>query len=124
MKEAQTQENVTVRWDIGLNKKRIAYFCFAQQESEMRLVTGDELQLRHPGDAQRAPWQSQGTVVRLTASEEVGIELRSQANVPVDTNHGFSVDLVWKAIAYDRMQTALKTFAVDETSVSGYIYHR
>jgi len=31
---------------------------------------------------------------------------------------------VWKAIAYERMQTALKTFAVDETSVSGYIYHR
>ena len=124
MKEAQTQEGVTVRWDMGLNKKRIAYFTFAQKDTDMRLVTGDELQLRHPGDGHRAAWQSQGTVVRLTASEEVGIELRSQANVPVDAHHGFSVDLVWKAIAYDRMQTALKTFAVDETSVSGYIYHR
>ena len=124
MKEAQTQEGVTVRWDMGLNKKRIAYFTFAQKDTDMRLVTGDELQLRHPGDGLRAAWQSQGTVVRLTASEEVGIELRSQANVPIDTHHGFSVDLVWKAIAYDRMQTALKTFAVDETSVSGYIYHR
>ena len=124
MKEAQTQEGVTVRWDMGLNKKRIAYFTFSQKDTDMRLVTGDELQLRHAGDGHRAAWQSQGTVVRLTASEEVGIELRSQANVPVDTHHGFSVDLVWKAIAYDRMQTALKTFAVDETSVSGYIYHR
>ena len=26
MKESQSQENITVRWDIGLNKKRIAYF--------------------------------------------------------------------------------------------------
>lgn len=25
---------------------------------------------------------------------------------------------------YSRMQSALKTFAVDETSVSGYIYHK
>lgn len=124
MKEAQTQEGVTVRWDMGLNKKRLAYFTFAQKDTDMRLVTGDELLLRHGGDGQRAAWQSQGTVVRLTASEEVGLELRSQANVPIDTHHGFSVDLVWKAIAYDRMQTALKTFAVDETSVSGYIYHR
>lgn len=34
------------------------------------------------------------------------------------------LDFVWKAVSYDRMQVALKTFAVDDTSVSGYIYHR
>lgn len=34
------------------------------------------------------------------------------------------VGFVWKAVSYDRMQVALKTFAVDDTSVSGYIYHR
>ena len=28
------------------------------------------------------------------------------------------------ATSYDRMQSALKTFAVDDTSVSGYLYHR
>lgn len=28
MKESQSKDNVTVRWDIGLNKKRIAYFVF------------------------------------------------------------------------------------------------
>ena len=47
MKEQQTQENVTVRWDMGLNKKRIAYFMMGQDE--LRIVTGDELSLRHPG---------------------------------------------------------------------------
>ena len=93
MKEAQTQEGVTVRWDMGLNKKRIAYFTFAQKDTDMRLVTGDELLLRHAGDGGRAAWQCQGTVVRLTAAEEVGLELRSQANVPIDTHHGFSVGL-------------------------------
>lgn len=34
------------------------------------------------------------------------------------------IEFVWKAVSYDRMQVALKTFAVDDTSVSGYIYHR
>ena len=28
MKESQSKDNLTVRWDIGLNKKRIAYFVF------------------------------------------------------------------------------------------------
>ncbi|KAL7233777.1 hypothetical protein ACSBR1_017398 [Camellia fascicularis] len=28
MKECQSKDNVTVRWDVGLNKKRIAYFVF------------------------------------------------------------------------------------------------
>ena len=28
LKESQTQDNIVVRWDIGLNKKRIAYFVF------------------------------------------------------------------------------------------------
>lgn len=123
MKEQQTQDGITVRWDIGLNKKRIAFFNFTQPESEFRMISGDELLLRHPGDESHPPWQASGSVVRLTASEEVGIELKA-SDAPTDLNHNFSVDLVWKSIAYDRMQTALKTFAVDETSVSGYIYHR
>lgn len=42
----------------------------------------------------------------------------------MDVTSGFSVDFVWKSTSFDRMQAAMKTFAVDETSVSGYIYHR
>ena len=34
------------------------------------------------------------------------------------------MEFVWKSTTYDRMQNAMKTFAVDETSVSGYLYHR
>lgn len=26
LKESQTQDNIVVRWDVGLNKKRITYF--------------------------------------------------------------------------------------------------
>jgi regulator of nonsense transcripts 1 len=28
MKESQSKDNLTIRWDIGLNKKRVAYFVF------------------------------------------------------------------------------------------------
>lgn len=31
VKEAQTQENITVRWDMGLNKRRIAWYTPANQ---------------------------------------------------------------------------------------------
>ncbi|KAL8088976.1 regulator of nonsense transcripts 1 homolog [Apium graveolens] len=123
MKESQSKDNLTIRWDIGLNKKRIAYFVFPKEDNELRLVPGDELRLRYSGDAAHPAWQSVGHVVKLTAQEEVALELRASQGVPVDVNHGFSVDFVWKSTSFDRMQGAMKTFAVDETSVSGYIYH-
>ena len=124
MREQQTQQNVTVRWDLGLNRKRIAFFQFPNLDAELRLVPGDELKLSHQGGDSYAPWEGFGSVVRLSQSEEVGIELKQGSNPPTDRDRGFRVDFVWKSIAYDRMQTALRTFAVDETSVSGYIYHR
>ncbi|KAJ2420913.1 ATP-dependent RNA helicase, partial [Coemansia sp. RSA 2524] len=37
---------------------------------------------------------------------------------------GFSVDFVWKSTTFDRMQSAMKKFAVMESAVSEYIYHR
>uniref|UniRef100_A0A1D1Y515 Regulator of nonsense transcripts 1 n=1 Tax=Anthurium amnicola TaxID=1678845 RepID=A0A1D1Y515_9ARAE len=123
MKESQSKDNLTIRWDVGLNKKRIAYFVFPKEDNELRLVPGDELRLRYSGDAAHPAWQSVGHVIKLTAQEEVALELRASQGVPVDVNHGFSVDFVWKSTSYDRMQGAMKTFAVDETSVSGYIYH-
>lgn len=123
MKESQSKDNITIRWDIGLNKKRIAYFVFPKEDNEIRLVPGDELRLRYSGDAAHPSWQSVGHVIKLTAQEEVALELGASQGVPVDVNHGFSVDFVWKSTSFDRMQGAMKTFAVDETSVSGYIYH-
>ncbi|KAL3834964.1 hypothetical protein ACJIZ3_009700 [Penstemon smallii] len=123
MKESQSKDNITIRWDIGLNKKRVAYFVFPKEDNELRLVPGDELRLRYSGDAAHPSWHSVGHVIKLTAQEEVALELRASQGVPIDVSHGFSVDFVWKSTSFDRMQGAMKTFAVDETSVSGYIYH-
>ncbi len=54
------------------------------------------------------------------------MEIKSSAGVPVNDSGGsfFSIEFVWKATSFDRMQAALKKFAVDDASVSTYIYHR
>jgi regulator of nonsense transcripts 1 len=60
----------------------------------------------------------------IDVSDDVALELRRNDNTPADCTHNFSVDFVWKSTSFDRMQLAMKMFAVDETSVSGYIYHK
>jgi regulator of nonsense transcripts 1 len=45
MKESQTRSNITVKWETGLKKKKIAYFYFNSDDSELRIVTGDELKI-------------------------------------------------------------------------------
>ena len=54
---------------------------------------------------------------------EVALEMTSP-NCPVDITEGYTVEFVWKAVSFDRMQGALKTLAIDDTSVSGYLYHK
>eukprot|EP00397_Hematodinium_sp_SG-2012_P000957 GEMP01000958.1.p1 GENE.GEMP01000958.1~~GEMP01000958.1.p1 ORF type:complete len:998 (+),score=225.65 GEMP01000958.1:73-3066(+) len=129
VKESQTQDGVTVRWDVGLNKKRIAFFHFTKEDNEARLVPGDELRLRHlsyrGAGSSDDGWSCVGHVSKITINEEVALELRGpQSMGPWDVNHGFSVEFVWKSTSFDRMQSAMRTFAVDDTSVSGYLYHR
>lgn len=119
MKESQTKDNLSVHWDVGLNKKNVAYFFFPKEDNDLRLVAGDELKLKHVG----LNWESTGHIVKLTSNEEVALEIHSGGpSTPTHVNHGFSIDFLWKATSYDRMQAAMKTFAVDEMSVSGYLY--
>jgi hypothetical protein len=61
------------------------------------------------------------TLLSADVSDEIGLELRRTEGVPSECTHGFSADFVWKSTSFDRMQLAMKTFAVDEKSVSGYI---
>ncbi|KAF9261446.1 ATP dependent helicase [Marasmius fiardii PR-910] len=119
LKESQTQTDITVRWDLGLNQKRVAWFCLPKLESgEVRLAVGDELRLR--------PWEGVGHVIKIpnNVSDEVALELRRTEGVPSECTQNFAADFVWKSTSFDRMQLAMKTFAVDEKSVSGYIYHK
>ena len=126
LKESQTQDNIEVRWDVGLNKKITAYFNMSKNDSDFRLMSGDELRLRYLGDLQK-PWSGVGHVIRVPdgfGEDEVGIELKSNQGAPTGCSTNFVVDFVWKSTSFDRMQSALRKFAVDDSSVSAYIYHR
>ena len=74
VKESQTQENIEVRWHIGLNKKTIAYFNLAKNDNDLRLMHGDELRLRYLGDCHK-PWTGVGHVIKIPDNfgDEVGI---------------------------------------------------
>jgi len=125
LKESQTQDNIEVRWDVGLNKKITAYFNMAKNDGDVRLMPGDELRLRYLGDMQK-PWSGVGHVLKVADNfgDECCIELKSNQGAPTNCTSNFVVDFVWKSTSFDRMQTALKKFAVDDSSVSAYIYHR
>jgi regulator of nonsense transcripts 1 len=43
---------------------------------------------------------------------------------PVAQADGYELHFIWRSTSYDRMQTRLKRFAIDDASVSGYLYHR
>lgn len=44
--------------------------------------------------------------------------------IPDQIADDYVVEYIWKSTSFDRMQNALKTFAIDDTSVTGYIYHK
>lgn len=125
LKESQTQENIEVRWDVGLNKKTIAYFTLAKTDSDMKLMHGDELRLRYLGEMHKT-WAGVGHVIKVPDNygEDIGIELKNSSGAPTECTSNFVVDFIWKSTSFDRMQLALRKFAVDDTSVSQYIYHR
>jgi regulator of nonsense transcripts 1 len=91
MKEAQTENDITIRWDMGLNQKRLAWFSMPKLESgEVRLAVGDELRMKFVGATGGAMggmkglqalnkgswgggggemWESVGSVVKIPNSE-------------------------------------------------------
>ncbi|XP_034672274.1 regulator of nonsense transcripts 1 homolog [Drosophila subobscura] len=125
LKESATQENIEVRWDVGLNKKTIAYFTLAKTDSDMKLMHGDELRLRYVGEMY-SPWNEIGHVIKVPDNfgDDIGLELKSSTNAPVKCSSNFSVDFIWKCTSFDRMTRALRNFAMDRTSVSNFIYSR
>jgi regulator of nonsense transcripts 1 len=76
-----------------------------------------------PSDEEFA-WVGTG-VVRSVEDGEITLEMSgtgSDKSVPTATT-GYVVELVWHSVTFDRMQAALRRFALEEQSVSGFLYH-
>ena len=142
LKEVVHFENVDIEWDKVLGKQTARFFLKGEcmrEDNDSRLVVGDELCFKLDYSAfdirgvrvdakvlkqlkvTTEGWSCQGTVVNLYDGE-VSVEMSSK-RVPDMITSGYTVSFVWKGVTYDRMQNALKTIAVDDTSVSGYLYH-
>ena len=65
LKESQTQTDITVRWDFGLNQKRVAWFC-----GDVRLAVGDEPRLRYQGELHKT-WEGVGHVIKIPNSQSL-----------------------------------------------------
>jgi regulator of nonsense transcripts 1 len=128
MKEAQTQKDVVVEWDTGLSQKRIARFQFkdiyGHVQVDFRLNKGDELRLKLSAvcSGTGKPWEASGFVLGVLDNGEVSLEIKKGPKTEV--TEGFTVEFVWKSVTFDRMQSALRSFAMESHSVSGYLYHR
>ncbi|KAK6202302.1 P-loop containing nucleoside triphosphate hydrolase protein [Scheffersomyces amazonensis] len=127
LKESQALEHIQVKWAIGLNDRHLASFTLSTFDTnELKVAVGDEIILRYSG-LNNEPWEGNGYIIRLPSShqEEFTLELIPNRTTPPTTlTTDFTAEFVWKGTSYDRMQNAMKCFAVDEASVSGYIYHK
>lgn len=62
--------------------------------------------------------------MKITATEEIALELKNSKAPPTDPDCKFTVEFVWKSTSFDRMKLALKIFLKDESSVSEYIFFK
>lgn len=117
LKESQTQENVKIRWELGSNQKRYAYFCLPKlEQGDTRLAIGDELKIRYQGElVAGGKWETIGSVIKIpnNFSDEVVLELRKDEGKVFDFTSSFTVDFVWKSTSFDRMLIALEKMATE-----------
>lgn len=127
LKESQVLEHISVEWSLGLNQRHLASFALLTFETHsLKVAVGDEIILRYNGGGGET-WEGQGYIVRLPNAhkEMFTLELNRRAIDPPTQNvTGFTAEFVWKGTSYDRMQEAMKTFALEKESVLAYIYHK
>lgn len=131
MKESQRQTGLTVSWNRALNNNYLCTFYLNLYDlTGTKITVGDEVKLYFEGsESSSTPrWSGTGIVVKTpdNFSEEVTLEIRKggdEKQIPTGESHPFALEFVWNDITYRRMQQALKLFATDDYSVSGYIYH-
>lgn len=108
---------MTIRWDVGLNLKNIAWFPRPDSEIDFKITTGDEVILRHPNPSNRSKkeWMAVGTIIDIphNISAEIPVEIKSGYRCFTETTIGYSVEFVWNSVSFDRMRDALNILTTD-----------
>ncbi|VDK35263.1 unnamed protein product [Taenia asiatica] len=108
IKESIKLEKVCVRWEVALNRKRVAYFRIpgANEGPELRIIHGDELILIKSRGLEEETMEGHVTKIPDNFSDEVALEMES---IPESFTNAPSYTVVfkWKGTTYDRMITAV-----------------
>ena len=57
IKENQSRDDITVRWDWGLNNKRVVYFYFPRDDNELKLMQASAAaRMSHVRTRARSGW--------------------------------------------------------------------
>ena len=152
LKESKGLNYISIDWSKSLNNKNLASFYFSTiDSSELKVSIGDEMLLKYDGPEVDTPWVGKGYIIKLPDSrqetytlemdpyyfheelDENGTESNNTRHnhhnkkliePPLHVNNRFTAEFVWKGISYERMQDAMKTFALDSTSISDYLYNK
>lgn len=146
MKERMKEDNVSIIWHKAEGSHRVTgelMFSLADSETS-KINIGDELKLTlsrmlivsvtsssanikgknlltsHPDH----DWEGRGTVIKICDDGRIVIELHGSSGAPLTISDGYSVSYVWRPVTFERMQEAMKTFVMEDSSLSGYLYHK
>ena len=109
-----TSEGVAFRWEDGLRHEPVAYFHWNARSGE-RLELDDRVRVRSPSEASPSSLSDIAYgVVSYTDGDRIGVSFEV-GDVDVDVSLGYSVQKARISVSYDRMQSALLAFAVDES---------
>lgn len=129
MKEAQTKNVVSIRWEWSSTKKRIAYFNIPREDNVKTLV-GDEIKIKYlEGESKELTWEARGYIVKISRAdadnaEEVACELKTVTSVPTESWKKFTIEFVWKPTSFNRMKKGLQIFTTDKQSISAYLFYK
>ncbi|CDS42690.1 regulator of nonsense transcripts 1 [Echinococcus multilocularis] len=108
IKESIKLEKVCVRWEVALNRKRVAYFRIpgANEGPELRIIHGDELILIKSRGLEEEAMEGHVTKIPDNFSDEVALEMESIPEMFTNAP-SYTVVFKWKGTTYDRMITAV-----------------
>lgn len=127
MKESRGLNYISVDWSLSLSNKHLASFFFSTSDSaDLKVAVGDEMILRYDGPELDSPWEASGYIIRLPDAHQEKYTLEmihstKQQKPPTHITNRFTAEFVWKGTSYERMQDAMKVFALDSKSISEYL---
>lgn len=117
LKESQKKPGITITFSKS-NRRYMCKFLYPREDSESKLVPGDELKIIDP----KTNNTFRGFIIKIELDEEVHLELEKCREVLTDGI--YTVEFVWRGTSFRRMLDGLYAFVNDESSVSSYIYYK